>query len=207
MVQAIWRKRLDTILIIPGLGDSGDLHWQSWFEARLPNCTRVRQRDWETTDLDIWVGTVNEAAEAASGRIWLVAHSFGCLAAVRAATSTTADIAGALLVAPADPAKFALASALPATPLPVATILVGSENDAWMSLRSAQRWARTWGSVFVNAGRAGHINVASGYGPWPDGLRLLGALRSANAAALRCGLTQPHRRVPPSRSGLVRTAR
>lgn len=175
---------MDTILIVPGLSDSGARHWQSWLEARLPNCSRLRLRDWESTDLDLWAGAVSEAAGAAGGRVWLVAHSFGCLAAVRAASDSTADIAGALLVAPADPARFGIASALPTIGLPFATVLVGSENDTWMSLASARRWARAWGSAFVNAGRAGHINVASGHGPWPDGLRLLGALRNGGASAL-----------------------
>ena len=173
---------MDTILIVPGLSDSGAGHWQSWFEDRLANCVRVRQSDWETPDLRVWAQAVNDAAEAAGGRVWLVGHSFGCLAAVRAASQTGADIAGALLVAPADPARFGVVFALPRRALPFRTVLVGSENDDWMSLGSARRWSRAWGATFVNAGRAGHINVASGHGPWPAGLRLFNAARNAGAS-------------------------
>jgi uncharacterized protein len=171
---------LDTILIVPGLSNSCARHWQSWFEGCLPYCVRVRQSDWETADLRVWAQAVSDAAEAAGGRVWLVAHSFGCLAAVRAAAQTGADIAGALLVAPADPAKFGAVFTLPRTALPFRTVVVGSENDDWMSLGSARRWSRTWGATLVNAGRAGHINVASGHGPWPAGLRLFRAMRDAN---------------------------
>jgi hypothetical protein len=33
--------------------------------------------------------------------------------------------------------------------------------------------ARLWGSRFVDAGPAGHINGDSGVGDWPEGKRLL----------------------------------
>jgi predicted alpha/beta hydrolase family esterase len=121
---------------------------------------------------------VSDAAGEADGPVWIVAHSFGCLAAVHAAASSQADIAGALLVAPADPAKFGTTFLLPRIPLPFRTFLVGSENDEWMSPGAARRWSRAWGATFLNAGRAGHINVASGHGPWPDGLRLFDTLRN-----------------------------
>ena len=179
---------MDTILIVPGLHNSAARHWQSWFEARLPNCIRVEQRDWESPDLPLWGQAVQAAAERAPGRVWIVAHSFGCLAAAFAASQTEADVAGALLVAPADPAKFGVSTALPRTDLPFGTILVGSENDPWMSLERAQSWARLWGATFVNAGAAGHINVTSGHGPWPDGLRLLRCLQRADCQPLDAAL-------------------
>ena len=169
---------MDTTLIVPGLGDSSPNHWQSWFEARLPNCHRVIQSDWETADLSAWTRAVHAAVSRADGRIWIVAHSFGCLAAVQAACRAAADIGGALLVAPADPAKFGLSAALPKTSLPFRSILVASQNDLWMSFDEALRWSRAWGAACVNAGQAGHINPSSGYGPWPDGLRLLMKLQN-----------------------------
>lgn len=169
---------MDTILIVPGLNDSCPNHWQSWFEDVLPNCVRVRQRDWENADLDLWADGVRDTAERAAGQIWIVAHSFGCLAAIHASLRCGAPIAGALLVAPADPAKFGATFLLPKTALPFRTILIGSENDPWMSLGSARRWARIWGAAFVSAGAAGHINVVSGHGPWPEGLRFFRYLQS-----------------------------
>jgi uncharacterized protein len=169
---------MDTILIVPGLNDSCARHWQSWFEGILPNCVRVMQRDWENPDLPLWGAAVRNVAGRATGQIWIVAHSFGCLAAVYASARSHAPIAGALLVAPADPAKFGATFALPKTALPFRTLLIASENDPWMSLDCARRWARIWGAAFVNAGPAGHINVASGYGLWPEGLRFFRYMQS-----------------------------
>jgi predicted alpha/beta hydrolase family esterase len=40
-------------------------------------------------------------------------------------------------------------------------------------LERARQFAEVWGSEFVNIGAAGHINTASGYGEWPEGLALL----------------------------------
>ena len=48
--------------------------------------------------------------------------------------------------------------------------------------------ANLWEAAFVDAGDAGHINVASGHGAWPAGLRLLDQLREVQVAPL------PHRR-------------
>jgi len=36
--------------------------------------------------------------------------------------------------------------------------------------------AADWGADLVDAGDAGHINTASGYGPWPGGEELIGRL-------------------------------
>jgi predicted alpha/beta hydrolase family esterase len=53
------------------------------------------------------------------------------------------------------------------------TIVVASTNDIWVSLERAQFFANNWGSEFINIGKAGHINVASGHTNWEDGLRIL----------------------------------
>ncbi len=45
-----------------------------------------------------------------------------------------------------------------------------------MTGERARYFANLWGSEFVSLGDAGHINVASGYGPWPQGLQILNTL-------------------------------
>jgi predicted alpha/beta hydrolase family esterase len=55
--------------------------------------------------------------------------------------------------------------------------LVGSEDDPYMNLERAQALAADWDCYFFNAGCVGHINPASGFGPWPRGERLLDQLR------------------------------
>jgi predicted alpha/beta hydrolase family esterase len=107
-------------------------------------------------------------AALGSGPHVLVAHSFGCLAAVRAAgLHPSLDIAQMLLVAPAEPNRFDAATALPQSRLATRSCVVASDNDPWMSASQAHAWALRWGSDWINLGNAGHINVDSGYGPFP----------------------------------------
>jgi len=47
-----------TILIIPGLGNSGPQHWQSIWENTY-HFTRVEQNDWETPVCADWVANIN----------------------------------------------------------------------------------------------------------------------------------------------------
>ncbi|MGE5492922.1 MAG: alpha/beta hydrolase, partial [Actinomycetota bacterium] len=51
------------------------------------------------------------------------------------------------------------------------------ENDPWVGIGTARRWAREWGADFTSIGEAGHINVDSGYGPWPQGLAFFEEVR------------------------------
>ena len=160
------------LLIVPGLRNSGPLHWQSWLQSLHGDSVRVEQDDWEVPDLDAWVNRIARTLETRAGRPWLaVAHSFGCLALVRYlaqhAHQSAANLVSALLVAPADPDAFSASTLLPQTRLGIPTTLVLSETDPWMRLTKAQLWAQRWGSASVNLGDAGHINSASGHGPLP----------------------------------------
>ena len=166
-------------LIVPGLNGSGPTHWQSWFEQLIPEAQRVEQDDWATPDLLRWAARVDEQIERAVGRVVLVAHSFGCLASVTAAAANPDRIAGALLVAPADPRKFQVSHLLPASHLGFSSLVVASTNDPWVSLSTARHWAGRWASRFINVGEKGHINVDAGFGPWPEGFELYQALISS----------------------------
>ena len=59
---------------------------------------------------------------------------------------------------------------VPLVPLPFPSVLVASRNDPFCTPQRAADLAEAWGSEFVDAGDAGHIDVASGHGPWPEGL-------------------------------------
>lgn len=179
---------MSTILIVPGLYGSELQHWQTWIERKLPNTQRVEQEDWDNPILPIWANAISQHIEQARGKIWIIAHSFGCLASVYAAQKNPTKIAGAMLVAPTNPSRFSLhgfqagelyISArdnitlhLPKQALDFPSVVVASSNDPWMPLESAETWADTWESRFINIGAAGHINVASGFGAWPQGLAL-----------------------------------
>jgi len=51
-----------------------------------------------------------------------------------------------------------------------------------------------WGADFIDMGEAGHINVASGYGPWPEGRALRDLLWPLGGGMP--GLTKSARFVP-----------
>jgi predicted alpha/beta hydrolase family esterase len=177
ITYAIGDNVMTTTLITPGLYSSGPGHWQTWFEQQIPGTVRVIQSDWTKPDLPEWSRRVRRDLLKNPGRHILVGHSFGVLAAVHAAADLSDRIDAALLVAPADPDKFGVAALLPQDPLPFSAVVVASSNDPWMDLWSAAGWADRWGADFVNLGEAGHINMESGFGAWPEGLALFERLR------------------------------
>ena len=73
----------DTVLLVPGLRGSGPAHWQSLWQAKHPAFRRVLQREWGAARLEDWSAAVDEAVRAAHGRVFIVAHGFGCLASLR----------------------------------------------------------------------------------------------------------------------------
>ena len=193
---------MPTTLIVPGLKSSGPTHWQTWLEHRVAGSVRVNQRDWNDPHLPDWSSRVRSEIARSSGPIFIVAHSFGALAAVQAASDHADRIAGVLLVAPADPRHFGVAEFLPTRSLGFAAIVVASTNDPWISLDDAAHWANRWDAVLINLGEAGHINAESGFGPWPKALTLFERLRRASEfrlaaerlAALSLSRVRPSRR-------------
>lgn len=190
------------VLILPGYLGSGPAHWQSWLERQLPEASRIAGIDWNVPLLGRWSRLVGEAIDRADGPVWLVAHSFGCLSGVIAAAIRPERVAGALLVAPADPERFAelglrtadecsIARWLYDIRLPCPSLLVASTNDPWMNFASAAYWAERWGSRLHCLGAAGHVNVEAGFGPWPEGLAMLRAMQSAQGSFLVGELAGP----------------
>lgn len=174
-----------TTLLVPGLDGGGEGHWLSWFEAAIPGTRRVTQPDLKSTDLSEWAASVRWHIDRCDEPVWIVAHGFGCLAAVRAAFDFADRIEGALLVAPFDPDNLRLAWLLPEEPLGFPSTIVASTNDPHMRLSKAAFWAGFWSSEFINAGRVGGLDAASGFGPWPQGLAILEELRHSPGAHLR----------------------
>jgi predicted alpha/beta hydrolase family esterase len=71
---------------------------------------------------------------------------------------------------------------IPELRLDIPTTVVASRNDPWMQFDRAAHLAKVWGSDLVDLGNAGHINVASGFGPWQQGKSLRDGLLAATAA-------------------------
>jgi hypothetical protein len=142
------------ILIVPGWRNAEPEHWQSLWADRLPNAHRVEQGDWLFPRRQDWVGRLADEILASRGE-------------------------RVVLVAPADPerrAQLADFAPVPHQRLPYRSILVASSNDPYCPVRLAGAYARAWGSEFLRLENAGHINVASGLGEWPQGLQLLAQL-------------------------------
>lgn len=162
--------------VVPGLHGSGDGHWQSIWQRHCPVLGRIRQDHWDVPSLPVWSQRVADVLARTDGPAVLVAHSFGCLASVHAALYRDVQIAAALLVAPAEPAKFGVDAELTLRALPFPSVLVASSNDPWLRLDRARNWAKLWGSEFVDVGALCHINADSGLGQWQAGLGLLQGL-------------------------------
>ena len=97
------------VILVPGLHDSGAGHWQTRWQRAHPEFWRVRQDDWSDPDLPAWAARVDQVRARDPRPALLVAHSFGCLAAVHSIAANPRGVAGAFLVAPADPDKFGVA--------------------------------------------------------------------------------------------------
>lgn len=166
-------------LIVPGLDGSDAPHWQHWWAATDPDAVTVPLPDVARPVPAEWEATLAAMIRRHPDSI-LVGHSLGAvLIAQLLAKRPRLRVRAALLVAPAEPQcsqRTAQFGTLPEVSLGVTTTVVASRNDPWMSFVGASTLARCWGGQLVDLGWAGHVNVASGFGPWPGGKDLRDAL-------------------------------
>ena len=177
-------------LILPGWHGSGPGHWQRLWLEQDPRSRLVEQDDWDRPDRDRWLARLHEAIAAEPHPVTLVAHSLGtALVAHYAARFPFSPVAGALLVAPGDAHLHAAGSPeiasfapVPRRRLPFPAVLAVSRNDALMAHDRAVELGNDWGARIVDLGDVGHVNVDSGFGPWPRGFALVAELESAAAS-------------------------
>lgn len=170
------------ILIVPGWTNSGPEHWQSRWQRKMRTARRIEQAEWDKPRLDDWVERIVEDVRAAKRPTVLVAHSCGVTAVVAAAPRLVGSaIVGALLVAPTDfenldvwPATQGGFAAVPRQRLPFPAKVIGSSNDPYCTVKRTQELATAWGADVSIVANAGHLNTASGHGPWPEGLLTFG---------------------------------
>lgn len=179
-----------TVLTIPGLDGSDERHWQSLWEV-MPHFKRVEFGNWSKPTLHEWVPELDRAIRESPRPVVLAAHSLGCLAVAWWANlywseAFSEKVQGALLVAPPDVDAIDASPRirdfrpLPPLHLPFPTLLVASTDDPYASIERSTVIARLWGSGFVNAGAAGHLNSQSRLGEWSCGLRLLASMTGHN---------------------------
>ena len=166
------------ILMVPGLAGSEPEHWQSRWSERLSTARRVEQISWNAPTKDAWVEGIVRSVAAARQPVILVGHSLGVPAIVHAAQHLPpGDVIGAFLVAPVGDTSIESVDAIdrhfmpvPRNKLPFPSVLIASHDDPYCPFLTAEEYAQAWGSEFVDAGHSGHLNTASGHGPWPEGL-------------------------------------
>ncbi|MDM0020032.1 RBBP9/YdeN family alpha/beta hydrolase [Variovorax saccharolyticus] len=172
-----------TVLIVPGLRDRVDAHWQTLLDARL----RARGRKVRTvppmgrSDLDCAarVEAIEREAQSIDGPLVLVAHSGGCVMVAHWARRTRRAVHGALMATPPDfeqalpegyPTLADLSAGgwlpVPREPLPFPSIVAASRNDPLAAFDAVARLAQGWDSRLVDLGEVGHLNPASGFGEW-----------------------------------------
>ena len=178
-----------TLLIVPGLRDHVEEHWQTQLERKMPGARSVPPLEHDKLSCAARVAALDAALAQIKRPVLLVAHSAGVMITVHWALKHGRPIAGALLAAPADletpmPAGYPTRDALeqngwlpiPRERLPFPSIVAGSTNDPLGRLERVEALAASWGSRFVNVGAVGHLNPAAGYGEWPRAEALIGEL-------------------------------
>jgi len=159
-----------SILLAPGFDEVLAQDWQ----RQLPRFHRVQHGDRRTPDLDTWAQAIASAALRLSGPVVVVAQGFACLATVRAAALCPGAIAGALLTAPADPARFGLQEALSESAPDFSSVLLVNEGDRELPPERAWQWALHWNSQFASLGQGERGRQRTDHAAWqgkPD-LRL-----------------------------------
>ncbi|GAB7105839.1 alpha/beta hydrolase [Streptomyces phaeofaciens JCM 4814] len=179
-----------TVVIVPGLRDHVEQHWQTLLADRLAEAGRtVRTVPPLTQDglcRQARVAALDTVVSRIAGPVVLVAHSAGVITTVHWAQDHTADVRGALLATPPDfetplpegyPAPGVLEengwTPVPRAPLPFPSIVAASSDDPLGAVERVRELAGHWGSRWEELGAVGHLNPASGHGPWPRAEELL----------------------------------
>ena len=154
-----------SVLVLPGLGNSGPQHWQTLWELRHPDWQRVNLGNWDSPACDDWVRALDVVVQACSSPPVLVAHSLACLLVAHWAHCSTFAPKCVFLVAVPDPqsASFPV-TARGFAPVPMAPFAFRSSWSPARMTRS-DRW------------------------PMPSIVRLLGG--AASSISARQGTSMP----------------
>lgn len=191
-----------TVLIVPGLREAVPQHWQTLLEASLRAAGRpvasVPPMGRDDLDCARKVAAIETMAWSVDGPIVIVAHSGGCVMLAHWARRTQRAVHGALLAAPPDfdqelPEGYPTLQALraggwlpvPRERLPFRSVVAASRNDPLARFERVAELAQAWGSRLDDLGDVGHLNPASGFGPWPGVEQYIAALSAPAAKTSR----------------------
>jgi predicted alpha/beta hydrolase family esterase len=182
----------EKILVLPGLNGSLDGHWQRHWLEDYPHSEIVEQQDWSKPDVEQWVKAVEKRIDELGTAVYIIGHSLGSILGAHLSNSRIAPkIKGAMLVAPCDldivaqmhPSSVEFGKQ-PDWNIRFPSLLIGSEDDHYMPLERLHETSALWNAELASLGSAGHINIVSGFGRWPEGYRYFERLRErVNAEA------------------------
>jgi predicted alpha/beta hydrolase family esterase len=180
-----------TVLFVPGLRDHVAEHWQTLLAAEIIGSVTVEPLTDDRLNRAARVKALDEALSRIDGDVVIAAHSAGALMVANWALAPTRPIRGALLATPADvenplppgyPGYEDLKAngwiPIPREPLPFPAIVAASQNDPLAQFEKVAGLAHAWGAELHDAGKVGHLNPPSGFGPWNGALPLLERLAS-----------------------------
>ncbi|WP_411823822.1 RBBP9/YdeN family alpha/beta hydrolase [Leptospira sp. 'Mane'] len=171
-------------IIIPGIGNSDEKHWQSKWENFFSNAHRIVVSNWDEPDRKEWetaLGDLLGGLENGRKKV-LIAHSLGCLLVHHYFFENQIHqnhVAAILLVAPpnpkssAFPAQAAGFSNLTRIKLVPPALILASENDPYAEIDFSKQLASDWGAEFKSIGKKGHVNSQSNLGKWLGGVTRL----------------------------------
>ena len=175
-----------TVVFVPGLRDHVADHWQTLMQERMDKAVCVPRLGKTVLARAAWVAALQGTLTAIRGPVIVVAHSAGVMMLAHWAKWHRAPILGALLATPPDfqtplPAGYPTLDQLadngwmpvPRQPLPFPSVVAASRNDPIGRYERVALLAADWGSRLVDAGDVGHLNAASGFGEWAQGLALV----------------------------------
>ncbi|QNP50565.1 alpha/beta hydrolase [Diaphorobacter aerolatus] len=185
-----------TFVLVPGLRDHVEDHWQTHLQKQLKRAVTVPPLEHDKLSRAARVGALAKTLADVQGPVVLVAHSAGAITTVHWAQQASRPILGALLATPSNldeplPEGYPALSQLQAhgwTPVPRArlpfpAVLAASRNDPLSRFEASQSFAKDWGARLVDLGEVGHLNPASGYGRWDGVHGLLQPLTAGRVSA------------------------
>ncbi|RYL89790.1 alpha/beta fold hydrolase [Sporolactobacillus sp. THM7-4] len=173
---------MTSFLILHGLGGSGEGHWQRWLYNELKKRNKsVFFPQFSGQDRpvkEIWLEQLNHVIGSIpeTDPLVVVTHSLGCILWIHyAAQAARRRVKRAILVSP--PSQYLSISEirnffpLPETKDSLATaadktMFVMSANDPYLPQQAVSQYFE-YGVPCVILPGMGHINVESGWGPWP----------------------------------------
>lgn len=173
---------MTAFLFLHGWQGSEPEHWQRWLAAELgARGHDVRFPDFtdpDKPDLGVWLRELRAELERLDPAVTtVVAHSLGCYLWLAHAADADEAVDRVLLVAPPSPEAVVQIGdiALPAVDGGAAarvarsTELVYADDDPYWP-GGAASFAAALGIPARELPGKGHVNVAAGFGPWPEAL-------------------------------------